>query len=363
MSLLNVEDSQGNAPVYQFDVNNRRDIFAHYLGGAEVFALMSDGFIRTPTGWKYRTITLGLGDLAADSDAFTYPLLRAKSDITIIACSIGVDTTVGADATNYQTFYLENSGNTTDISSLAVAGAYTLHVPQDFSSLDDTAKVIKAGSTCSLRLAKTLTGKALSGFTVNLTYSVDQAFNTVGDADDNMFRIINDVDTTPVIYADNLSRPPLVLKEKGIEGFRIDINGKMTGTAPDQYYYHVVNVGDIIDADGGAKVSVLFKPHATVEVVGVYFGNNTTMAVDDNSNYSEILLKDDSGNIICSGYLNGPYGGGQATVKGLLYDMGDVNKEFAVLTSSEDARLEYISTGTAPTILGLTAVIVFKKVY
>ena len=256
---------------------------------------------------------------------------------------------------------LENSGNTTDIATLTSDVTWSKHVFVDFASLDSGASVIKAGSTVSIRFTKTLTGKAMSGVVVNLSYSINQAFNTVGVTTDNVFRIINDVGTTPVLYDDNLSRPPLVLKEKGIEGFRINRNGKMFGTAPDQFYYHVVNVGTIVEADGGAKKSPVFKPHATVDIVGVYFGTISTYLADDNTNYTEVLIKDNSGNILCSGFLNGTYGGGQATVKGLLYNMGDVNKEFANLTSSEHLNVEYLTPGTAVDVAGLTIVIVFKK--
>ena len=75
----------------------------------------------------------------------------------------------------------------------------------------------------------------------------------------------------------------------------------------------------------------------------------------------QIKINDNSGNMLSDAYIHGPYGGGTALVKGQLYDMGDMAKEFAKLTSSEHIQVEFAETGTGPDIDGLTFVIVYIK--
>jgi hypothetical protein len=347
----------------EFDVSNGRDIFAQYKGGAENFALMSDGFIRSTSGWVRRHASIPLGDIAANSDAYTFPLLRAKHDITIQSVDLGVDTNIGADASNYQTIYLENSGHSTDLSSMTSAAAWTAHVPKAFSSLDSGSSILRAGSTLSLRMVKTASGKAMSGLVVSISYTINQVQTTVGSGseDDNVLRVINDVGTAGLIIHDHTSRDHVVVKNKGVEKFRINLNGKMIGAAADAYFYHPVNVGTIVAADGAAKKCVLIKPHCTIKVENIYVGANSDCAADSDTAFMQVLAKDNSGNILVSDFIHGPYQGGLALTKGLLYDMGEVNPEYAEITSSEQLQLEFVATGSPSDIPGLTAVVAFRK--
>ncbi len=361
-NVLNFVDTQGTKPVYEFDTNNGRDIIIHKLNGNEVFALMDDGFIRSTTGWIYRHIAFGLGDVAADSDSLTYPVFRAKHDITIIAADIGVDTDIVDDDTNYQTMYLEQTGSSTDIASLTSDVTWSKHVPVSMGTLDSDAKIVKAGQTVQLRFSKTASGKAMSGVQIHLSYSVNQAHNTVGAGEAPIYHIVNEVGTDAVIFSDHLSRIPLLLRIRGKEVYRIDTDGKLIGDAPDSYYYHVVNVGDIIDADGAAKISSIFKPHADVDIEAIYFGVNIAIAADSQTNRAEIKFTDNSGNLLASGFAGGINDPSVAMTKGQLYDVGEIDSVHKRLTSSEHLRVEYAMEGTMHTLAGLTIVIVFKKV-
>lgn len=363
-SCFNFDDAQGNGPALIFDVANGRDIIAQYDDGTEVFALMPDGFIRTTSGWKYRQVTGFLGDLGANHDAYTYPLLRCKHDITIQNVYIGVDTTIAADSTNYQTIYLENSGTTTDISTLTTAAGFTLHVPRAFSSLDSGAVKLAAGQTLSIRTVKTASGKAMSGAIVTVVYTIDQPETTVGSdkTTDNVFRLVNDIGTAATIQLDFEQRPFLSVRQNGVEKLRVDIDGKMHGKCADQYYYHVINSTQLVTGDSAAKKDVVFKPHCSVQIEAIYFGFMTTDAADSQTAYWQISAKDNSGNVLADCYVGGPYGSGTAVTKGILYDMGDINEEYAALLSTEQLQIEYLQTGTGPNEDSPTYVVCYRKI-
>ena len=364
-STIHNEDSQGNGPAYVFDTNNQRDILAHYDDGTEKFAVMSDGFIRTTSGWKNRPIAVGVGDIAADNDDYTFPLIRAKHDITITNINIGVDSDVVADSTDFQTIYLEQTGNTTDIGSLATSSAgFSKHVPRAVTIATSAEQDhLSAGQTLQLRIAKGGSGVAMYGLVISINFTIDQPNSTIGTATDNIIRVINEVGTNPVIVHDHDQRDHVSIRESGIEKLRIDVNGKMHGGEDnipvDQYYYQTVNVGTISTTD--SKKCPLFKSHCDVEIKNIYFGAKSTHAVDSNTAYWQIKINDNSGNMLSDAYIHGPYGGGTALVKGQLYDMGDMAKEFAKLTSSEHIQVEFAETGTGPDIDGLTFVIVYIK--
>ena len=366
------DDSMGNGPLYIFDVNNERDIVAVYQGGAdtEVYALMSDGFQRTTSGWKYRELGVGFGDVAADNDAFTYPLFRAKNNITIQDAWIGFDATVTSNATNYQTLYLEQSGSSTDLSTLTTASSgFTAEVPRQFASIDSTAGQLSAGDTLQLRIIQNGSGVTMTGGVISIGYTIDQPKSTVAGTD-YLFRFCHDVGTAAVWGGDTAGRPLLSVRELGAERYHIDVNGVEKGSAAlsetdytpvDQYYYAHATLASVATADSGATKTPIFSPHATIEVVGAYWGTSTTYAANSDTNYWQIKLTDGT-NILADAYLKGPYQMATSTTKGLLYDMGDINREYSQITSSENLMVEYVEGGTGPTVTGVTVVVVYKKI-
>jgi len=369
-NVICVDDSAGTGPAMIFDVNSGRDILASYVNDAEVFALMSDGFIRTTSGWAYRQVGVGIGDIAANNDAYTYPLLRAEQDITIVGCHIGCDAAVTANADNYQTVYLEQSGNTTDLSSMTTASTgFTIHVPRAFTiATTGNPDHLAAGETLQLRLAKTGTGVAMYGVSVSIVYTVDQPRATTGTATDNVIRLVNEIGTGSEIFLDHYSRPFMSVRENGNEKFHIDINGKIFGarmssmkdyTPPDQYYYQVINTGQLVTGDSATKISPLFAPHCTIQLEKVYFGAITTYALGSATNGWNLKITDAT-NILVDAYTH-LYSSGTALTKGVLYDMGDVNKEWGQLTSSDKICAEYLESGTGPNVDGLTFVLCYRK--
>jgi len=367
-SCFHIEDSQGTGPAFIFDVNNGRDIISQEDDGTEVFALMPNGHIRTTTSWGYREFGVGIGDIAADNDDYTYPLLRCKTDITITHASIAFDTTTGLNATNYETIYLEQTGNTTDLSTLTnVSTAFTLGVPRAFTIATSADQDhLAAGQTLQLRTAAAASGSALYGGVVSITFTIDQEEDTVGaSATDYVIKLVNEVGTAAHIIHDHDTRDHLSIRKNGIEKFRIDCDGKMHGGSDgsypaDQYYYQTVNVGSI--ATGATGKYPIFKPiGGDVTIKNIYFGSTSTAAVDSQTAFWQLKIVDSNANILCDAYVHGPYGGGTALVKGQLYDMGDVNPAWARLTTSEHIQLEVTETGTASTIDGMTICICYVK--
>jgi len=345
-----------------FDVNSGRDIMAQYVDGTEVFAICPDGFIRTTTGWAYRQAGIGIGDVAADNDDYTYPILVAKDDITIVSAHIACDSTVVANATNYQTIYLEQSGNTNDISSLTTASSgFTLHVPREFTiGSTYSQQKLAAGDSLQLRIAQSGSGVIMYGVTVEVCYTIDQPKSTIGTSTDNIIRVNNDVGTGAVIKFDHFNRPFLSVRENGTERLKIDISGKMSGTTADQYYYQVINTGQLVTGDSATKISPLFAPHCTVQIERVWMGASSTHAVDSNTNYWQIKITDAT-DILVDHNVFGPYGGATSLTKGEFIDMGDVNEVPGRITSSEKICAEYLEAGTGPNIDGLTFVICYRK--
>ena len=363
-SVIYAKDTQGNDEILLFDIYNKRDAVSQFTAGTNVFRLTKDGYKYTASGWKYRHVQLGLGDLAADSDAFDYPLLRCKHDVTITNVEVGVDTTLAANATNYQTLTLYKSSSTTavaDTLSTASTG-FTLHVPRAFASISSTLGILYAGETLYLSPTKGAAGAILSGVVVAISFTINIPETQSGTATDNVMRVINEVGTDGVILLDHTYRDMMIIKREGTEVWRCDIDGIESGTAADQYYYEAANVGTIVDGDGAAKKSALFKPNGTVDIENVYFGVNTTALADDDTNYGQVLIKDDTGDIIVSAFVHGPISGGTARTQGLLYDMGTCDPQHKRISSTEQVQVEYIMNGTTTDIAGLTVVVCYKKV-
>lgn len=371
-SAFLIDDAVGNGSGMIFDVNNNRDIIAYYVNGSEVFAIMSNGFIRTTSGWKYRQAGIGIGDIAVDNDDYTYPLLRCKHDITIVSAHIGLDEAHAADADNYQTFYLEQTGNSNDLGTLSTASTgFTAHVPREVSiTTTNDQDHLAAGDTLTLRtVASGTPASTLTGCVVEICYTIDQPRATIGTVTDNVIRMINEAGTAAQLKQDFAHRPFLSIRESGNEKFHIDIDGKIHGakmqgmkdyTPVDQYYYHVVNTRNLVTADSATKISPIFAPHCTVQIEHVYFGAATAETVASAANGWQIKITDAT-NILVDAYTH-LYGAGTALTKGYLYDMGDVNREWGRLTSSDKLCAEYLETGTGPTVEGLTFVICYKKV-
>jgi len=367
MAILDFEDTFGNDPCIDVNITNKRDFCSYYNGGVNKFRITKDGFFYTTSGWAKRYVQLGLGDIPADADDYAFPLFVANVPVTITNVEIATDTTVSADADNYQTIRLYQSGSSTSIADAMTTNStgFTKHVPRAFSNISSSLGSLGAGTSLYLQLTKSGTGMTLSGVTVAVTFEINIPESESGTATDNVIRVINGgAGTDGFLESDHVQRDHLRIRRNGETVLVIDVDGIIkpgdSYVPPDQYYFHVANVGTIVDADGGAKKSPIFKPVGTVKIEKIYYGVNQTLAADDDTNYTQILIKDGSGNILTDAYANGPTTESDLTA-GRFYDMGDINETYANITSSEQIQAEYVCNGTAPDVPGLTFVVVFRK--
>ncbi len=370
MAFLDSEDTQLRDEVILMDIYNKRDAMRLDVAGTRVFTLTKDGFIDTTSGWKNRYVNIGLGDVAANSDAFDYPLLRCPVDVTITNIEVGTNATAASSGTHYQSLAFHRSGSSTALfTALTNAStAFTQMTPRAVAGITSTTGKIPAGDTLYMSPTKTGNGTLLYGTVIAITFTVDRPEAQSGTVTDNIIRVMNgEAGTDGLIQSDQLMRDHLILKRSGVKILEIDVDGIMRPGATyipyDMYHYQVANVGTIVSADTAAKKSQLFKPNGTATIRKIYFGANTAALANDEAAYMEVKIVDDSSNQIASAFVHGPAGSGQALVAGRLYDMGSINETYATIASTEHVQVEYLKgSGTPTDIAGLTIVIVYTFV-
>ena len=366
--VFDSEDTQERDEAILVDIHNNRDAMRYDNAGTRLFTLTKDGFMDCVNGWKYRYASVGLGDIAASSDAFEYPLLRAMSDITITNIELTVDTTIAADSTNYETIAFFRSGSATALfTAFTTAAGFALKVPQAISGITSTTGKIPKGETFYMAPTKTASGKAMSGVTLCISYTIDRPVAQNGTVTDNVIRIMNgEAGSDGIVESDHLIRDHMLLRRNGTDVLKIDIDGIMRPgcdfTPVDLYHYQVVNVGTIVAADSAAKKSAIFKPNGTATIKKIFFGADTAALADSETAYMEVIIRDNSGNSLASAFVHGPAGAGQALAAGRLYDMGDVNQSYNVIASTEHLQVEYLALGSPTDIAGLTVVVVYTYV-
>ena len=368
MPVLSFEDTQGNDPSIDIDISNKRDAFSYFCSGTNVFRITKDGYMYTTSGWGKRYVQIGLGDLAADSDAFDYPLFTTNVPITITNIAVGVDTTLAFNATNYQTLDVFQSTSSTAIATTmsTVSTGFTLHVPREFTGLSSTLCKLAAGSSLYMSPTKAAAGAALSGVVVGISFTIDIPEAESGTATDNVVRIINgEAGSDGMVDSDHLMRDHLRIKRNGEDVLIIDIDGIIqpgdTYTPPDQYYFESINVGTIVAADSAAKKCVLIKPNGTIKIEKVYYGVITTALADSDTAFMQIKICDDSDNVLTDAFAHGPTTESTLTA-GRLYDMGDINQTYATIASTEAIEARFLATGSPTDIAGLTFVVVYRKI-
>lgn len=368
MPVFDFEDTQRRDEVILVDINNKRDFYRNDASGTRNFTWTKDGFFDTTSGWKNRHIGHNIGDVSAQSGK-SFPLLRFPTDITITAVELGVDTTVGVDATNYETLTLYSSGRSTAMATgKSTAAGLTLATPSAFAGITSTTGKLAAGDTMYVTFADTLSGKALSAVSLHITFTIDRPTAVSGDQEDNFVQIINgEAGADGLIESDHLLRDHIIQKRNGEICRRIDINGIMypgkTYTPPDMYYIAAANVGTIASGDSGGtkKISFLF-PSSTVKIEKIYFGADTAALADSETAFMEILIVDNSDNKLTSGFVHGPAGAGQALVAGRLYEMEAPDSQYAELTSSEWLEIQFLALGSPANIVGLTIIVIYRKI-
>jgi hypothetical protein len=124
-----------------------------------------------------QSVVLFLGDQAADPTAYKFPVLKTLRKIKIIAVKFGAKSNVAAADTNYLQVKLTD-GTTTfaSITTGPVAGGDSLTLGQFLSKAPAAAWVsmtgaeVPAATNLMIEFAKTGTGMAIPGLTIQVDY-------------------------------------------------------------------------------------------------------------------------------------------------------------------------------------------------
>ena len=112
MSVWNTNDDPGSGPAIIVEDNKGRPFFRFMKSDTEVAHLNKYGELISTSGYGTKVVHLGIGDVAADSDSISYPVFVSNVPVTIEEIEYTVDTTLGADGTNYQTLaFTDDAGN------------------------------------------------------------------------------------------------------------------------------------------------------------------------------------------------------------------------------------------------------------
>ncbi len=141
--------------------------------GTSSYKIDVNGLVTSTSGDQYHYTLVDIGDVAADSDAIDPGIYIAGAGITLYRFWMSVDTAIGADAVNYQSFdFIESSGGLSILSSPFTSVAeWVAGTFQDMGALAGGPKVLIADETVKMTITKTVGGKAMSGVRVMVQFT------------------------------------------------------------------------------------------------------------------------------------------------------------------------------------------------
>lgn len=173
MPTLNIRNPLGKGEIIKID-QSQYDFLVAKKDGTESFSIDVNGLPDTTCNQQYYEETVNIGDIAADSDAITPLIFKKPQAVTIAAIWMGVDTTVGADAVNYQTVDVKRTSDDATILSSApnTTAGLTAGTPVTMGTIAAEG-ALTADNSLYLDFTKTASGKALSGFTLHIIYTLE----------------------------------------------------------------------------------------------------------------------------------------------------------------------------------------------
>ena len=366
------DEEMAQEGLLQINVNNGRDFLRGKEDGTENFRIDCNGHRVSTTGVTRHVVLMTLGDIIADSDALIYPIFKpfetkdgaTKVKIEVESVQIGVDTTLAASATAYETISLKDGlGNT--VASGTTAAGLTAGELTTLGSVSSTYGEIDPDDSKWLHLhfAKTGVGGAMSGFHIQviLIVSADGNVSSDTDEDDAVIRCINHDEATAIILLDDTHRNLLNLKKDGLSVFRVDIDGVIHTTSNDKYEYATINLGTIDVSEDDAKVCSILKPENDIIIRGIAIGVNTAVALSGVTDYETILVLNDTVTI-GSFTTSGPAGSGLPLTAGGMSWLNIADSPNAKLASTDTLKLSFTKAGTGGTDLaGLTVQVVYTR--
>lgn len=372
MAEINFTNPPGNKPTINIVDTKRRDLWRFYSGSTLVSRCNYRGQIISNAGQKYKYIQVGLGDLAADSDAFRYGLMRLPYAVTVQNIFIGTDTTVAGNATNYVTIAAKDADGNSLASITTATTGFTAATPRTMGTISSTYGALIANEGLYLTFTKAAAGVALSGVVVFVIFTVDNEYTnsiSITDAEPPLVSFVDSPDASEVILSDRTAGAHLNFNNGALE---IDVNGKIRTTSVDKYHVEVHNVGDITASGPTPDTFAIIKPTATIKILRIYISADTSLALGSDSNYLTLTFSKWDGSTayeMCMATVGGPYSSGTALTYGVFTEIADVddnniNERYNELTSSDTLRLVLTKTGTGGTDLSnLSVQVLYEKIY
>jgi len=372
MGEITFTNPPGNKPSINIVDTKRRDLWRFYSGASLVSRCNYLGQIISTAGQTYKYIQVGLGDIAADSDAFRYPLMRLPYAVTVYDIHIGTDTTLAANATNYQTIAAKDADGNTIASITTASTGFTAATPRTMGTISSTYGALIANEGLYLTFTKAASGAALSGAVVFVIFTVDNEYTnsiSITDAEPPLISFVDSPDAAEVILSDRVAGSHLNFNNGALE---IDVNGKIRTTSIDKYHVAVHNVGAVDVSGPTPAYAAILKPSATVRILRIYISADTSLALGGDTNYAILSFQKyngSSGFEMCRATTSGPYSSGTALTYGVFSEIADVddnniNEQYNELTSSDTLWLVITKAGTGGTDLSnLTIQALYEKIY
>ena len=370
MGELNFTSPPGNKPTMQIVDTRKRDLWRFYKNGTLVSRVNHLGQRISNAGDQYKYLSVGIGDIAADSDALVYPIMNLPMGATISAVYLAVDTTVAANATNYETIALKDADANTIASITTASVGFTAGTPRTMGTISTTHGILVADEGVYLSFTKAASGMALSGMSVIVIYAVDLTYtnaHSVDETDPPLLAWVDSPDAAEVILSDRDAGDHLDFNNGA---FHVTLDGKILTTSVDRHNVVVQCVGDITASGPTPATFAFFKPSKKCKVTKFYIGADTSLALSSDTNYLTAKLIKYTGSAsleICRATIGGPYASGQALTAGTLSKVADEDNDDMValnqvIDTSDTVWLVLSKTGTGGTdVSSLTVQVVFEK--
>jgi len=171
MAVILINRPVGKGEIIRLDQSDY-DFLVAKKDSSETWSMDVNGLPASTSNQNIWYETVNLGDLAADSDAIAPVIFKKPEAVAIVAIWIAVDTTVGADAVNYNTIDIkQDDGDASLMSSpYDTQAGLTLATPVDMGVDQNLSQI--ADESLYLDLTLTASGKALSGAVLFISYTL-----------------------------------------------------------------------------------------------------------------------------------------------------------------------------------------------
>ncbi len=176
LAVINMVNPPGTGPIIRIDqgagAGAAIDSITFNTGGSEFFSVDSNGLPDPGGGQSKRSVTIHYGDLPANADALEPFIYRWEKAVTITNVYIATNTTVAADAINFNTLVLTNKTSDAAIVTYSTAPGFAQNVWTTMGAVTNPDIVAGTSSYCYLVPTKTVNGTAVLGLTLRIEFTL-----------------------------------------------------------------------------------------------------------------------------------------------------------------------------------------------